>query len=311
MKIDKFNYLHSLLEGAAALTIQGLSLTETSYDSAIELLRKRFGNTKQIIATHMEEFFRLPSCTGDRAQPLRRLYDKMMVHIRGLKSLGIETTHYGNVLIPVLMSKLPDEVRLRVARENREETWEINHLMSSILTEVEARETSEGTRILSQKSVVHPKTHGGGLNPAASSLVTDSYSIKCVYCGEAHYSASCKQVSSVRDHKETLIRMGRCFICLKSNHRARDCESHRNCRYCHRRHHQSLCEPQSTDQHDRKVERVTSAEDTTANTINTVKSKQLVLLQTARAEATNGSETRVENVRILFDNGSQRSYITE
>jgi len=72
-----------------------------------------------------------------------------------------------------------------------------------------------------------------------------------------------------------------------------------------------LCEPQSTDQHDCKVERVTSVEDTTANTINTVKSKQLVLLQTARAEATNGSETRVENVRILFDNGSQRSYITE
>ena len=42
-----------------------------------------------------------------------------------------------------------------------------------------------------------------------------------------------------------------------------------------------------------------------------MKSKQLVLLQTARAEATNGSETRVENVRVSFDNGSQCSYITE
>ena len=121
-KIDKFNYLHSLLEGAAALIIQGLSLTEANYDSAIELLKKRFGNTKQIIATHTEEIFRLLACIGDRAQPLRRLYDKMMVHIRGLKFLGIETTQYGSVLIPVLMSKLPDGVRLRVARENREET---------------------------------------------------------------------------------------------------------------------------------------------------------------------------------------------
>ena len=225
-KIDKFNYLHSLLEGAAALTIQGLSLTEAHYESAIELLKKRFGNTKQIIATHMEEIFRLPACIGDRAQPLRRLYDKMMVHIRGLKSLGIETTQYGSVLIPVLMSKLPDGVRLRVARENREETWEINHLMSTILIEVEARETSEGARILSQKSVVHPKTHVGGFNPTANSLVTNNYTVKCVYCGEAHYSASCKKVVSVKDRKEVLIRMGRCFVCLKSNHRARDCESH-------------------------------------------------------------------------------------
>ena len=65
-KIDKFNYLHSLLECAAALTIQGLSLTEANYDSAIELLKKRFGNTKQIIATHMEEIFRLPACIVDR-----------------------------------------------------------------------------------------------------------------------------------------------------------------------------------------------------------------------------------------------------
>ena len=69
-KIDKFNYLNSLLEGPAALTIQGLTL---NYDSAIELLKKRFGNTQQIIATHMEELLRLPASHGDRAQSLRRL----------------------------------------------------------------------------------------------------------------------------------------------------------------------------------------------------------------------------------------------
>ena len=33
-KIDKFNYLNSLLEGAASMTIQGLSLTKANYDSA-------------------------------------------------------------------------------------------------------------------------------------------------------------------------------------------------------------------------------------------------------------------------------------
>ena len=72
-----------------------------------------------------------------------------------------------------------------------------------------------------------------------------------------------------------------------------------------------MCEPQTTNQRDHNVEQVTPVEDTTANTINTVKSRQLVLLQTARAEATNGSETSIENVRILFDNGSQCSYITD
>ena len=43
-KVDKFNYLNSLLEGAAFRTIQGLTLTTANYDSAIALLHERFGN---------------------------------------------------------------------------------------------------------------------------------------------------------------------------------------------------------------------------------------------------------------------------
>ena len=38
-RIDKFNYLHFLLEGTAA---QGLTLTDSNYDSAIDLLQQRF-----------------------------------------------------------------------------------------------------------------------------------------------------------------------------------------------------------------------------------------------------------------------------
>ena len=36
--IDKFNYLNSLLEGVAARSIQGLSLTSDNYSSAVEIL---------------------------------------------------------------------------------------------------------------------------------------------------------------------------------------------------------------------------------------------------------------------------------
>ena len=39
-KIDKVNYLTFLLEGAAAHSIQGLTLSESNYDSAVELLKR-------------------------------------------------------------------------------------------------------------------------------------------------------------------------------------------------------------------------------------------------------------------------------
>ena len=312
-KIDKFNYLNSLLEGTAALTVQGLTLTADNYDSAIELLKKRFGNTQQIVATHMEELLRLPASHGDRAQSLRRLYDNLMVHIRGLSSLGIEIAQYGSILVPVLMSKLLDVVRLRIARENHGEAWEINRLMGTILEEVQARETSEGAKILTSRPVIPPRMPSNNNNPTSSSLVINSNpAIKCVYCGEVHYSAACKKVVNVKEHKEILKQLGRCHNCLKPNHRVRDCESRRNCRYCHHKHHQSLCESRPADKGDDNTgEQGTPTQDTTVNTSNSIKGQQLVLLQTARAEATNKRYNRTENVRILFDNGSQRSYITD
>ena len=45
--VDKFNYLHALLEGQAARAIQGLTLSESNYQAAVEIFHDRFGKTQQ------------------------------------------------------------------------------------------------------------------------------------------------------------------------------------------------------------------------------------------------------------------------
>ena len=62
---------------------------------------------------------------------------------------------YGSIFIPVLMSKLPSEVRLHVARE-QEEVWDINDLMKIIQREMEVRESSEGTHL----NLIRPSASG-------------------------------------------------------------------------------------------------------------------------------------------------------
>ena len=52
--IDKFNYLHSLLEWTAAEAVSGLTLTADNYEEAISILKKRFGNKQQIVNKHMD-----------------------------------------------------------------------------------------------------------------------------------------------------------------------------------------------------------------------------------------------------------------
>ena len=114
-KIDKYSYLNSLLEGPAARAIQGLALTEANYDNTIELLQPRF-EKPQVISAHMDELLRLPSCAGDKSSSLRYVYDKISVHVRGLEALGVSSKEYGSLLIPILMSKLPNDLRMRIAR---------------------------------------------------------------------------------------------------------------------------------------------------------------------------------------------------
>jgi len=95
-KVDKFNYLNSLLEGPAYKTIQRFTLTGKNYDSAVQLLQERFGDTQQIINAQMDGFTKIPVCANDRPSSLCSVYDRIIVHIRGLEALGTPPDQYGS-----------------------------------------------------------------------------------------------------------------------------------------------------------------------------------------------------------------------
>ena len=125
-KIDKFNYLRSLLEGAASQAIQGLALSSDNYDSAVEILEQRFGKTQQIISAHMEEILKLQPSLTDCPSSLHFLYDKLSVHVQGLSSLGVSSQECGSLLIPIIMSKLSNEIRLKSAWKSTNEVLKID-----------------------------------------------------------------------------------------------------------------------------------------------------------------------------------------
>ena len=71
--VDKFNYLHSLLDGAVASSIQGLPVTEDNYENAVEILKDRFGRKQQIISAHMEKLLKLQNYSNENAAQLRQI----------------------------------------------------------------------------------------------------------------------------------------------------------------------------------------------------------------------------------------------
>jgi hypothetical protein len=60
----------------------------------------------------MDVLLNLDPVVTTSAKALHRLYDRVEGNVRGLKSLGVDLTTYGSILAPVLLSKLPDEIRV-------------------------------------------------------------------------------------------------------------------------------------------------------------------------------------------------------
>ncbi len=152
-KIDKFNYLKSLVEGNAASAIDGFALTADNYESAIKLLKDRFADPQMIKSSHMEELLNLPAVSDiHQVSKIRQLCDSIETHIRIIRNLGINSNSYGSFLLPLIVSKLPEEMRLIVARNLDKNEWNIDKLLCKFKLELELPERDA----IQSQNVVHP-----------------------------------------------------------------------------------------------------------------------------------------------------------
>ena len=125
--IDKFNYLKGCLKGEALSAVAGLALNMENYKEAIDILKDRFGNEQVLISAHMESLLRISKIKSrDNVKGLRMLYNHVESCVRNLKSLKLDTTGYGALLIPILKDRLPDEITMIISRKFGEEVWTLD-----------------------------------------------------------------------------------------------------------------------------------------------------------------------------------------
>ncbi|GFO23704.1 reverse transcriptase [Plakobranchus ocellatus] len=137
--VTKFTYLQSLLTGEALASINGLTVTDDSYPVAKEILTKRYGRKERIIFSHIQTLLSLQvDCR--KSNGLWSLYDSLQSHVGCLESLGVSGDTYGVILTPLILSRLPQEIRMEWAREGEGRESDLAFLLDFLFREIKRRE---------------------------------------------------------------------------------------------------------------------------------------------------------------------------
>ena len=88
-----------------------------------------------------------PASKGkQRLIDLWQLQDKLLSHVRSLEGIGVKGETYGLFLTPLILSRLPQDIRLEWAREGEGEESNLQFLLKFLRREIQRRERSETFR---------------------------------------------------------------------------------------------------------------------------------------------------------------------
>lgn len=337
--VEKFNYLRSLLVGDAAKTISGFSLTNANYVRAIELLTERFGKKHRIVQSHMHALLQLPA-PSKHLSSLREYYDSLEVYVRGLEALGEDQQNYGSLLITNILSKLPAEVRQNITRQNGNDDWIIGDLRRALHKEITILESGQPIPVpeptptasfyTGSRQTPIPRAPQRFDDRPSNTLTANtrkSTQPLCVFCEQRHSSTDCTKFVTKKARIEKVKHKQLCFNCL-GPHKVTACKSIHRCRHCKKKHHTSICDTPTNqnpitqnpalDPNSREFLPSTNnaqsmpSQIARANTNilhSTTHQRSNVLLKTAVAKVCSSQSSTYAN--ILFDEGAQRSFVTE
>ena len=260
-EVSKFVYLLSLLTAEAKLSVKGLTISAAHYQIAKDILVQRYGRKERIIFTHVQQLMNItvPGNITCENTVLWKLQDELLAHVRSLEALGVTGDQYGVILTPLILSRLPQDVRLEWAREGEGRESDLDWLLTFLASEINRRERSQSFRdtttthdpvvtTCEEKVRSARKASASALHVHSSASGSEDVQVSCDVCGvKGHAAERCwnlTKLSTVSERRSKVQMCGLCFRCLRRDHVAKDCLN--KCDKCGGRHHVLLCDPRPT-----------------------------------------------------------------
>ena len=245
----------SLLDGPAKNAVEGVPHTSASYKTVVDLLRERFGKPECIIHAHVQALLSLqvPVDQGKNyITQLWRLRDEVIKHTRSLDALGVTGKQCEVLLTPIIVSRLPPELRLLWSRDCSGNESDLDWLLKWLKKEIEVIERSEMYKSNSpapkpnakneEKKKVSGKENKENLFTASALYAVSPTENSCVFCNKKnHKSEKCFKFLALDGQQrfDKLKELGVCFKCLNSGHISKKCKI--KCAKCKGNHNVTMC----------------------------------------------------------------------
>ena len=128
-------------------------------------------------------------------------------YIRGLEVLGQSQASYSTLLVPIILGKLPSEIKRNLAHTHGKSTWLLNDLRQGILNEINIIEAGTEVDIHVCENIPTTSTFFTGSEsnkPHKKHNVKPTYQVKgrpCIFCNDIHSLTHC---TNVTDHTERM-----------------------------------------------------------------------------------------------------------
>ena len=89
----------------------------------------------------MNNLIKLNPIIQPSVKEMRKLHDTIESNVRALRSLVISYEHFEPLLMPIILEKLPNTIKLQISRKLGKENWNIEQFLSAINQEITTRES--------------------------------------------------------------------------------------------------------------------------------------------------------------------------
>ena len=217
--VNKFNYLYFFTCDETREILFGIAPTSSNYKTAVDILQKRYGNKQVVVSSFLNKFVTLARVSDIKG--LRKLLDQTECSIRNLISLDVTTDRYRTLLVPLINDKLPDNIRISIAKKFDDEIWGIGKLIILLRKEAEAKERSFAIGACFNDCNENDEK----FSFSSLALLSQGKNVskhRCVFFNKNFNK--CLKTSETIGRKEIAKQKRLCFLCLEKGHSAVSCK---------------------------------------------------------------------------------------